>query len=44
MLAEFRILATGYLLQIPGLLVELEKLEAMLNPGGSSRIGERRAG
>jgi len=46
MLAEFRMLATGYLLQIPGLLAELEKLEAMLNPGSSSssRTGERRAG
>jgi hypothetical protein len=33
MLAEFRMLATGYLLQIPGLLVELEKLEAMLRAG-----------
>jgi hypothetical protein len=30
MLADFRMLATGYLLQIPGLLVELEKFESML--------------
>lgn len=33
MLAEFRMLATGYLLQIPGLLVALEKFEAMLRAG-----------
>jgi len=33
MLAEFRMLATGYLLQVPGLLVALEKFEAMLRAG-----------
>jgi len=32
-LAEFRMLATGYLLQIPRLLVALEKFEAMLRAG-----------
>ena len=32
-LAEFRMLATGYLLQIPSLLVALEKFEAMLRAG-----------
>jgi hypothetical protein len=42
MLAEFRMLATGYLLQIPGLLVQFEKLEAMLK-AGDSRSDKRRA-
>ena len=42
-LAEFKMLATAYLLHIPGLLVALEEFESMLK-AGDRRIDEHRAG
>ena len=42
-LAEFRMLATAYLLHNPGLLVALEEFESMLK-AGDRRIDEHRAG
>jgi hypothetical protein len=38
-LATFRMLATGYLLKVPGLLAALDRYEAMLHGVGGSQAG-----
>ena len=38
-LATFRMLATGYLLKVPGLLAALDRYEAMLHGVGGSKAG-----